>query len=101
MTRLIIAREAQTDTDTILTYLEVAAGARTAAAYGERIAATLDRLIAHPRSGSPRPSLGADARVAIVYPYLLIYDYAVAEDTIVLLRILHGRRRVTSRLISR
>lgn len=39
--------------------------------------------------------LGADMRCVIVPPYLLIYDYTLADDTIILLRVLHGRRRIT------
>ena len=101
MTRLIVAREAETDRDAILDYLEREAGIRTAAAYGERFAASIERLLDFPALGTPRPALGVDARVIIVYPYILIYDFSEASDTITLLRMLHGRRNITRRLISR
>lgn len=101
MTQLIVAREAESDRDAILNYLEQEAGSRTAAAYAERFAASLLRLRDFPALGTPRPSLGPDARVTIVYPYILIYDYSVSSDTITLLRILHGRRNITARLIPR
>ncbi len=101
MTRLIVAREAETDRDAILDYLEREAGVRTAAAYSERFATSIERLLDFPALGTPRPALGDDARVTIVYPYILIYDYSVTSETITLLRILHGRRNITRRLIQR
>lgn len=101
MTRLVVAREAELDRDAILNYLEQEAGARTAAAYAERFARTVERLCDFPGSGAPRPSLGAHTRVAIVYPYLLIYDYEQDTNTLLLMRIVHGRRRISRRLLNR
>ena len=101
MTRLIVTRDAETDRDVILDYLEREASVQTAAAYAERFAESIERLIDFPGSGAPRPALGAETRIAIVYPYLLIYDYSIASGTIILLRILHGRRNITCRLILR
>lgn len=101
MTRLIVTRDAETDRDVILDYLEREAGVQTAAAYAERFAESIERLIDFPGSGAPRPALGAETRIAIVYPYLLIYDYSIASNAIVLLRILHGRRNITRRLFLR
>jgi toxin ParE1/3/4 len=95
MTRLVVAVDAETDTFEILAGLEVKAGAPVAERYARRFRDAISRLIEMPRSGAPRPALGTDARCVIVLPYLLIYDYTVADDTIVLLRILHGRRRIT------
>jgi plasmid stabilization system protein ParE len=43
----------------------------------------------------------AGARVAIVSPYLLIYDFTRADDTLTLLRVLHGRRDITKELLHR
>jgi len=45
--------------------------------------------------------LGARTRIAIVQPYLLIYDYAPGDDALTLLRILHGRRNITRALLRR
>jgi toxin ParE1/3/4 len=57
-------------------------------------------------SRCPRPArrgkpLGPDAHIAIVYPYVLIYDYVQANDTVTLLRVLHGRRNITRDLLKR
>jgi hypothetical protein len=45
--------------------------------------------------------LGPDTRIAIILPYVLIYDYSEHHDQLVLLRALHGRRRMTERLLKR
>jgi plasmid stabilization system protein ParE len=101
MTRLIVATEAEGDIDDILRYLEREAGRRTAIAYGERFVEAIERIIDFPGAGPPRPALGPDTRVAIVYPYLLIYDFTKADDTVTMLRVLHGKREITERLIKR
>lgn len=54
-----------------------------------------------PETGSPRPSLGINARIAVVFPYVMIYDYHRDEDTLTLLRILHGRRNISQDLLRR
>jgi toxin ParE1/3/4 len=95
MTRLVVTADAETDTFEILAHLEVRAGASVAERYARRFRDAITRIIEMPQSGAARPALGSDARCAIVSPYLLIYDYTVAEDMVVLLRILHGRRRIT------
>jgi toxin ParE1/3/4 len=43
--------------------------------------------------------LGPNARIAIISPYLLIYDYSAKDDAVTLLRILHERRNITQELI--
>lgn len=101
MTRLIVAAEAESDLEDILDYLVSNAGRRTAAAYGERFADAIDRILTHPGAGAPRPVLGPDARISIVYPYILIYDFVVADDSVTLLRVLHGKRDITERMIKR
>jgi len=67
----------------------------------ERYAAAFDalfeRLADHPAMGAPRPELGSYARIGVVQPYIAIYEYC--EDTVNVLRVLHGRRSITARLI--
>jgi plasmid stabilization system protein ParE len=70
------------------------AGARVAANYGRRFDLATRRLVQFPRSGSPRPALGASARMALVDPYLLIYAHNLEDDAVILLRILHERRNI-------
>jgi len=101
MRRLVVAPEADADASEILGYLHREAGARVAENYNLRFQDTLERLVEMPQSGAPRPALGRNTRVAIVQPYLLIYDYTRDDDTVTLLRILHGRRNITRALVRR
>jgi toxin ParE1/3/4 len=101
VTRLVVTADAERDTSAVLDYIETQAGRRVAAEFGSRFQQTIERLVALPLSGAPRPSLGPAARIAIVFPYILIYDYTGEEDTLTLLRILHGRRNITRDLLRR
>jgi len=101
MTRLVVTVDAEADTHDILVYLEQQAGASVAADYGRRFGRTIERLVSMPETGAPRPSLGPNARIAVVFPYILIYDYVRADDTLTLLRILHGRRNISRDLLQR
>jgi toxin ParE1/3/4 len=94
MTRLVVTADAEADTFEILNDLENKAGAATAARYAQRFRAAIQRILELPQSGARRHALGPDARRIIVLPYILIYDYTAEDDTLVLLRILHGRRRI-------
>lgn len=101
MTRLDVTAQAEADIDNILTYLEREAGRATAAAYAERFAQAIERILAFPGHGPRRPALGPDTRIAVVYPYLLIYDFVEPADAATLLRVLHGKREITERLMRR
>ena len=101
MTRLVVTADAEADTIEILGNLARDAGQMVADDYGRRFQATIERLVDIPESGPPRRALGLNARIAIVYPYILIYDYARRDDTLTLLRIVHGRRRITRRFLNR
>ncbi|MGA8615683.1 MAG: type II toxin-antitoxin system RelE/ParE family toxin [Xanthobacteraceae bacterium] len=101
MTRLVTAPRFRSDTNTILNYLEEVAGSRVAARYGGRFEETIVRLTSFPESGAPRPALGVNTRIAIVQPYLLIYDFTPDDNTLTLLRLLHGRRNITRGLLGR
>ncbi len=101
MTLLVVTADAEADTRDILAYLEREAGSPIAADYGRRFGRTIERLVRMPETGAPRPSLGSRARIAIVFPYILIYDYTPDDDTLTLLRILHGRRNISHDLLRR
>jgi toxin ParE1/3/4 len=73
------------------------AGPDVAARYRREIDGLYDRLVMFPRSGGPRPSFGRHARIGVVSPYVVIYDYR--PDTVTILRILDGRRNITRRLV--
>ena len=94
-------RDADADASEILTYLEREAGLLTASDYERRFNTAIERLVDIPGIGAPRRSLGPNARIMVVYPYVLVYDYMQQDDTITLLRILHGRRNITRDLLKR
>jgi plasmid stabilization system protein ParE len=101
MTNLVVSEDADADLGEILAYLEREAGPRVAESYGRKIGECLARLVEFPGIGTRRPALGTDTRIGIVRPCILIYDYAAATDTLTLLRIVHGKRNITARLIRR
>lgn len=71
-----------------------------ASAAGQRllqaIADQFEFLAKQPGVGSPRPRLGVGVRSFPVHPYLIFYRPEGAD--IVVLRVLHGHRRITRRL---
>lgn len=99
MTRLVVTADAEADINDILDYLAKEAGAEVAVAYGSKFRSAVERLLEFPRIGVRRAALGIDTRVTIVPPYILIYDYVSADDAITLLRVIHGKRHITHRLI--
>ncbi len=58
-----------------------------------------ERLESHPEGGAPRPDLGRHIRIGVVTPYLVIYRYAAENDTVTVLRLLDGRRRISGKLL--
>jgi toxin ParE1/3/4 len=101
MARVIIAATADADTDGILVDLAAKGGRRLAAKYNDLFERLYDRLGDFPGSGAPRPAIGADIRIGIVSPYIVIYRHSVDNDTVTVLRIVHGRRRITGELLHR
>lgn len=97
MARLVITIKAGRDVTSIVAMLADNAGQEVADRYRRDIDALYARLIIFPRSGAPRPSLGRDARLGVVAPYVVIYDYR--RDVVTVLRVLDGRRNITRRLI--
>ena len=101
MSRVVVTADADADTNEILRYLEREAGPVVAREYGRRFRVAIERIVALLESGALRPVLGPNARVAIVFPYVLLYDYMREDDTVVVLRILHGKRDISSQLLRR
>ena len=77
------------------------AGNNVAEHYGNRFGAATERITEFPESAAARPDLGQNARISVVPPYILIYDYLPDDGLVVLLRILHGHRDVTARMLNR
>ena len=100
MARVIIASGADADTDGILADLAREAGERTAVKYDRLFDGLYERLADHPAIGAPRSALGQNIRIGIVTPYIVIYRHTKDDDTVTVLRIVHGRRRITGKLLS-
>jgi toxin ParE1/3/4 len=97
--RLDFAPSAIADTREILLVLAEKAGRPVAVAYFERFSATFERIATFPDSGAPRLSLGDAVRLAVVHPYVVIYRRS--RDGAQIMRVLHGRRNITRRLLLR
>jgi toxin ParE1/3/4 len=100
MARVVVASSADADVYAIQTELTKAAGLPTVARYTALLESLYDRLATYPDSGAPRPGLGKDIRVGIVFPYVVIYRHRKADDTVTILRVIHGRRNITDKSIS-
>jgi toxin ParE1/3/4 len=98
MARVVIASSADADYAEILTDLTAKAGWRTASKFDELFEKLYDRLADHPRSGQPRPALGQNIRIGVVSPYIVIYRNE-DDHTVTVLRIVHGRRRITGKTL--
>jgi toxin ParE1/3/4 len=59
-----------------------------------------ERLADHPDSGAPRPTLGQNVRIGVVAPYIVIYRHDETNGIVNVLRIVHGRRRITAKMIA-
>jgi toxin ParE1/3/4 len=99
MARVIVTDLADADTAKILEQITREAGHRAAGKYNARIESLYKRLADHPESCQARPQLGAHIRVGVVHPYLVIYHHARGEDTVSIVRLIDGRRRITRRLL--
>lgn len=95
MARVVITSSADADTAHIITDLGAKAGANVADRYDADLDMIYDRLASHPQSGAPRPALGAHVRICVVSPYVVIYEYIETNDTVMIMRIAHGRRKIT------
>jgi toxin ParE1/3/4 len=90
--RVIVTDLADADTAQILDEMDREAGYRAADRFNARVEDLYDRLGSHPDSCQARPKLGPNIRVGVVHPYLGV-------DTASIIRIIHGRRKITRRLL--
>jgi plasmid stabilization system protein ParE len=98
MGRLLVSDLARADIHEVLNNLEKRAGQVTALRYALEFQAVFDRLTEFPEMGVARPELGPAARFVVIDPYLLFYDVEQTLDVFVL-RLLHGRRKITAELV--
>ncbi len=94
MAAVVVTLPARDDIDVILSYLLLHAGQAVAFDYRAEFRVAFRRRAAFPESGAPRPGLGRDVRLVTVKPYVVLHRYGRARDIVVVLRVLHGRRRL-------
>jgi toxin ParE1/3/4 len=100
MARVVVTSAADADTCEIQTYLARNAGAVVASRYTMLFERLYERLAEYPDSGALRPALGHNIRVGVVAPFIVMYRHERDADTVTVLRIVHGRRRIAGNLLS-
>ncbi len=98
-TPVVVTAIAKQDVRDILTYLHETADYAVARSYGEDFKRAYRDIALWPGSGAPRPALGPNTRIKVVWPYVVIYEHDEARATV--LRVLYGRRKITARMIER
>ncbi|MGZ3305308.1 MAG: type II toxin-antitoxin system RelE/ParE family toxin [Asticcacaulis sp.] len=83
----------------ILNYLADEAGLATMAKYAQSLDALYEHISNYPESCPRRPRLDPEARIGIVSPYVVLYTYSEAYDTATIIRVVHGARRITRKLL--
>lgn len=99
MTTVELAPQARLDIIGITEVLAAAAGATVAFRYSHEFTAAIQQLTQFPRLGASRPKFGAGVRIWTIEPYVLDYDYSAGDDHLRILRIVHGKRNITRKLL--
>ena len=99
MARVVFTAAADADAASIFDDLYTKAGKPTVVKYRAAFKALYDNLSDVPDSGAPRPKVGANIRIGIVSPFIVIYRHTETEGIVRVLRIVHGSRRITGKLI--
>jgi toxin ParE1/3/4 len=97
--RVIFTAAADADAASIFDDLYAKAGKPTVVKYRALFKTLYDNLADFPDSGPPRPKVGPQIRIGIVSPYIVIYRHTEADGTVNVLRIVHGSRRITGKLL--
>ncbi len=95
MARIVITSPAAGDAAHIFADLGAKAGANVAERYDADLDRLYERLADYPKSGALRPALGMHVRICVVAPYVVIYEHIESDDTVMIMRIAHGRRKIT------
>lgn len=99
MAQVVFTEAADADAAFIFEDLYTKAGKPTVVKYRALFKKLYDNLADFPDSGPPRPKIGTRIRIGIVSPYVVIYRHTEADDTVNILRVVHGRRKITGKLL--
>jgi toxin ParE1/3/4 len=97
MLPLRFAPAAARDLQKISDDISAAAGERVASSFLARMRRSIDGLAHSPRMGRLRPGFGPGVRSWAFSPYVAFYRENASNVEII--RIVHGRRRLTRRLV--
>ena len=98
MSRIVFSLAALADLQKISDDIADNNGTRTAAKYLVKLRQSLEVLAEFPYAGRLRPQLGHKLRSWPHRPYVAIY--VPETDGIRIVRIVHGRRKITRRLVA-
>jgi toxin ParE1/3/4 len=101
MARVLFTASADADAAAIFSYLRREAGKGTVIKYRALFRRLYEQLADFPDSGAPREALGPSIRIRVVAPYIVIYRYSEADNTVIVHRIVHGSREVTDEILRR
>lgn len=99
MARVAISIFARRDVNSILSDLNERAGSPVSKRYAAEFKKMNETLAEFPEIGPLRKGLGRYARIKVVLPYVVVYDFA--GDLVTVLRVLHGQRNITKKLTTR
>lgn len=97
--RVVLSPEAQDDSDAIIVGFARRAGLEVARRYARDFDRLYSLLADHPDIGPGRPRLGEGVRISVVALFVVIYAHDGTTQTATVLRIVHGKRRITRRLL--
>lgn len=92
MTPIVVSPRADADVDEMIKRLAEAAGPSVVRRYERELGSDLRKA-----SGARRRSLGPNMRIAVLSPYVIVYDYV--DGIVRIVRIVDGRRNITRRLV--
>ena len=99
MARVSFTPAADADAAFIFDDLHAKAGKSTVLEYRGALRTLYEHLAELPDSGAPRPRIGPNIRIGIVHPYIVIYRNSEADGAVRVLRLVHGSRKITGKLL--
>lgn len=99
MTTFRLSGAAITDLDGILGHLQTNARPGIADRYQKDFDDLFAQLIQFPGAGTPRPRLGKMIHIRVIDPYSIFYQWIPADDAVKIVRIIHGSRRLTRKML--
>lgn len=97
--RVTISEQARANLRSIYAHSYAQWGEEQATRYDDALDAAIDRIGDHPNIGKRLPHLGPSVHRLVCQSHVIVYE-RVSDDEIEILRIVHGNRRLTKRLLA-